>query len=224
MKTLILEVKENEERGGQGFSLNVPGLYNYTPGRGLLIAHDIIEHHNFNIGGVGNELMAMGGIWYVRGQFGDISRNLLSTVSAEDNIAYDVGPDLFNKWKYHDFGLPTPNVKTCSAIEKFKMIFQKGREQCIRESIVIDEHDSDFWKDYYPDAIKFMIHGWQLARKRFQSIGGASHANTIFWEIQRVVDGLPDPDYLPLGQQYALKVNMSSMRVTIEEHYERDYY
>lgn len=60
---------------------------------GLLIAHDILEHPNgFSfIGTVDDELEALGGIWYVRGQHGELNRKGMgSAYTIHQNIAYDI--------------------------------------------------------------------------------------------------------------------------------------
>lgn len=44
---------------------------------GKLVAHDLLEHPNIAIiGSIGDELEALGGVLYMRGQFGDISRTV----------------------------------------------------------------------------------------------------------------------------------------------------
>lgn len=101
MKTVTLIAFRDESTGELG--LGVKGMpkdeTTNAAQDGLTIAHDLIEHVNGPqcIGTIDDELEALGAIWYVRGQHGELRRdNIGSRYTIEENLASDV------TWMFRD--------------------------------------------------------------------------------------------------------------------------
>jgi hypothetical protein len=149
--------------------------------RGLLIAHDLLEHQNGigAIGSVGDELEALGGVWYVRGQHDDINRNCTNWHAPEVHIASDV----INLARYFSNGAPL-RVRVPKTREHFQ-------DDAFREIIEIAKsHQEESFEgegQYYIDALHLMRAGYNKAQTRF----GNSYkcmANSQFWSIAEAVD------------------------------------
>ena len=210
----ILTYEEDRSRGTLGFRIEGtkinPEAYNMATD-GLLVAHDLIEHVNGlkQIGTIGDELEALGAIWFVRGQWGELRRdNIGSASSVEQNIASDVinmGRSIVTKsTKYHK---KVPNVKINGSdwLDTFKEIIQLSKLGLIGELEGEEWTQADL-EQYLSDTLKFMIAGCKKAHAKYRVIGGAVRANNLFWNIAEAVDGaLKQAEFQ--GQQFALYVN-----------------
>jgi len=201
---LKAERQEYSTGTGTGTGLIIEGadVYNYSPvHEGRLMAHDLLEHHKLNIGGVGNELIAMGGMWYVRAQFNDVSRSFKHT--GLFHLSHEVGGDLYPKWKREGFKLDTPDVSHCSMMEGVKDIMEVSKKLRTRLDASLE---IGRWEVYSKHAEKFIIRGIQLANKRFHRYGGATMANNLFWNISDEVDKIMS-QMEHVGQRYVLDYN-----------------
>jgi len=223
MLNYILEVRECDEFGGLGLTFQGSRIEEYNPCQsGRLLAHDLLEHHKLEIGGVGEELKAMGAAWYIRGQFEDITRPANNNTSY-DHLASDVGPDLYMKWLgYGGFGCSVgSHVIDCAHSFELRQVIEHAKE------LTKQEYPEDFdlvkWAIYSNQALCFMIKGYQLAAKRFNPIGGASIANSLFWNIAREADEcINQIEYE--GQQFKLSIELKSAYAHMREFYSLEDY
>ncbi len=92
-QSVKLIVCEDQSTGETGFKIEgVPVIdAPMVALEGLLIAHDLLEHVQGveSIGTIQDELLAEGGIWFVRGQHGDITRRP-SMHTPMEHLASDV--------------------------------------------------------------------------------------------------------------------------------------
>ena len=139
--------------------------------KGSQIAHDIIEHQNGAkaMGPVWDELEALGGVWYCRGQYGfpDNHRNYHSPAS---NMASDI-TRMWQDWSYTDDcylgpkGL-TVGSKSHLSDEDFLEIIEIARQDIPKEYNDPDE-SHDGLELYLTLALHRMRSGFNKASKRF---------------------------------------------------------
>lgn len=195
MKTVILEAFRDDNTGEVG--LGFAGVARHdemnAASEGLLIAHDLIEHVNglAAIGGIDDELEALGGIWYVRGQHGELRRGFdrASIYSIAENIAGDV-TRMFRDWVYQD----------CPQMKYLPVTRAVTAEQDIADTLeasdesYLDNFDDDQkaearskWPAYRAEALVRMRAGYSKARRKWERHGRYA-ANTQFWAIAKAVD------------------------------------
>ena len=144
-QTIIMTVKTDHNSGELAYFFGEhPNMRSSMDGihSGQLAAHDLLEHVNGldSIGSIDDELEALSGVWYVRGQSGRIN----NYYSAEENIASDVT----NLARYYmngvNFKTPVPKTRACD-----KYVFDDTID-CIldfaKES-VHHELEADYCKD-----------------------------------------------------------------------------
>lgn len=168
---------------------------------GRQIAHDIIEHQNGiqAIGSIGDELIATGACWYVRGQHDDIMRPP-GIHSAYTHIASDIA----NMGELYIHGVPlrvpVPHTKKHNFDEDFRDCINQA-SPILRE--MIERKHVKTAREYLDCCLHYMRRGACMARKRFRKYGGAYGANNMFWNIARAVDDIVnDIDYV--GQEFKL--------------------
>lgn len=183
MKTYLI-VHRDRETGELGFLPEGVRLMDYpmVATQGLLVAHDLIEHQNGPraIGGLWDELEALGASWWVRGQFNDLSRNGVGArYSPEENLGSDVA-NLSAIWEDLELSLATPPTTRAGDYE--------DGLQGIIEAAVKDARDNDRPMDpeFRRAAIHWMRSGLRKARRRWR--GRAITANRTFWDIAQAVD------------------------------------
>jgi len=134
MKHITLIAREDRSTGELGLIIEGTRLMDYpmVANDGLLVAHDLIEHQQgiHKIGSIGDELLALGAIWYVRGQHSDLRRGGTGSMhSPETNIAYDV----INMGRMFCEGVqlrqPVPKTRAGDHEDAFQTIIQKAREE-----------------------------------------------------------------------------------------------
>src|SRR5262245_30758159 len=93
-QTYKLETFRDDSTGFLGFATpGMPRDETTNAGAGLQIAHDLLEHVNGQdqIGGITDELEALGAIWLWRGQFGVLRKDGAgSAYTVHENIAADI--------------------------------------------------------------------------------------------------------------------------------------
>lgn len=189
----------------------------------LLIAHDLLEHPNGlkNIGTIHDELMALGGIYFIRGYDGRLRRDRIGSVySFEENISSDI-VRMFGELTFVDFKPYTKRTMSTVPDEKFKEVISLTRGELVKE------YDKDIFKSvhdrgtntniYLKSALAYMRLGYRKTARRFNN--DACYANNLFWEItDKLAPYFKYVDYE--GQQ--LKLSVDGNKVYVDEYYE-DY-
>ncbi len=194
MKRTKLRVIE-DDHGNTGLAL--VGLSSFPNGdllaatEGLLLAHDIIEHQNgiAAIGTIADELEALGGIWQVRGQWGDMQRGRrLSRYSPEESIASDVSRMFVDYCNGADIG-DCPVTRPHDDDEVFNSIIDIAKSSAMTEISYNDdwtpEQVTDKWNVYARVALARMRIGYRKCVRRF---GTGTTSNTQFWAIAEALE------------------------------------
>jgi hypothetical protein len=218
MTSLTLLSKIDSETGELGLIVKTLKHFNYpsVASSGLQIAHDILEHQNGirAIGSIGDELQALGGIWYVRGQHGYLRPT--SYHLPEEDIASDVA----NMARMHYFGTPvrTDRVNTRSHDEDdaFKSIVELGIKNYRSEmDCELDANEVyDPLHSYFEQTLHSLRIGFRKAEKRFKNVC----PNRMFDNIERAVDEAIDHmDWE--GQKFTLTYTASKATCYESEEY-----
>jgi hypothetical protein len=171
-------------------------MYAATDGR--LLAHDLIEHmHGVkHIGSASDEAIALGAVWYVRGQHADLSRPNYGFFSPENSIASDFIGSVFNEW-FYDQQSADVHVRT-TAERRTKHDMCPDSLQCILDYIKEDlpkEHDDHIDPATMRAYLKFcrdgLRMGYRAAAHRYRNI----NANTLFWMVAEKLNGLRAPEF-----------------------------
>ena len=184
-----LTAREDDSTGETGLSLDgvvVMESYPSVAMEGRLIAHDILEHQNglHNIGSIGDELEALGGVWFVRGQWGDITRDH-NVNSAEQHVASDVMNMAMLFADGVGFHYPVPNTYSHYQDDSFQCIIDLGRKDYRAEWECSNEDNPPPIPEYFNACLHYMRSGYNKANRRF---GNGSWSNNLFWEIAEAVD------------------------------------
>ncbi len=236
MKTLILEAARDSETGTMGLVLagqRNDGSTN-TAAEGLLIAHDLIEHQNGSdaIGSIDDELEALGAIWYVRGQHGELQRAMAnepqrpaSFYTIEQNIAADI-TRMFRDCTEGGAHLDWSGVRALHAVlddDHLQAILDAADDSWRGEFQGPDyaaQHKQQ-WLEYRDIALYRMRRGYTKARRRWEARYGRFGANNVFWAIAEAVH--PHAKHCEYeGQQFILRYSCKAATATCEEHYPED--
>ena len=183
----LLKVVECPTTGELGLKIEgvrmMEGMYAANEGR--LIAHDLIEHVNGveKIGTIHDELEALGGVWFTRGQYSDISRPQLH--SAHDDIAADLTnlcrlyiesnvtlKPYISRSCVHSFD---DDFDCCIEVAKNYLDSELESYSCNVESVL-----------YFMDQAKMRMRvGARKAQRKYKT---AVWANSLFWDIADVVE------------------------------------
>jgi hypothetical protein len=146
---------------------------------GYLLAHDLVEHQNgFGaIGSVGDELMALGGMWYTRGHWGDFAN---TRMPPETVMAYDVC-SLFTDWIEKDWGMPLPKVGRSEFRDDFVSIMAVAYKSISEHP---EDYDNTLWPSFSKYALRFICKGAAKAHRRF---GSTLKANRLYHRIRQAV-------------------------------------
>jgi hypothetical protein len=206
---IILTAAEDRELGGLGLLIEgMRGGAEVNPGTdGVTIAHDLLEHVNGpeHIGTIDDELEALGAIWYVRGQFDDLSRDGRgSHYTTHENIAADV-VRMFRDFFYGaSVDTKPPRTMPCIADDDLREILRYAAEDYRAEVHDEDAHETaKRFAEYERVCLPRMRIGYRKAAKRFRSLGGAHAANELFWLVARAVRPYAANVEYP-GQQFDL--------------------
>jgi hypothetical protein len=229
MRNLRLRAVEDDEYGYIGLKFVIPHKFcngRFTIQSGAVLAHDSIEHQQGTqkIGSIGDEMIALGGICFTRGQWGDLNRNNHGSIfSTEESIAFDLHGPMANL--YFEDGVPF-RQKLVKSRDDDPTDFVDSVIECARENWVdryepYDEADvlNQEQIDSYLEACRtYMLHGAKLAERRYPS---AMMANALFWEIERVTSKLIDQIEYE-GQEFVLSYDFS-LNVNFNEVNNGDY-
>ena len=215
MRHLTMTVKEDTASGEVGLLLDdVRQIDTFmTTQEGYIIAHDILEHQNGlkSIGSVDDELEALGGVWYIRGQFSDLSRTGMGSMySPEESIGSDVANlgGIFVE-RGVNFRTPVPRTRISEEEDGLQEILESGMKTLMAELHYNDE-PLDYARigEYRTAAMHYLRRGVTKAKKRF---GCAHKANRMFWNIAEAVN--PCAKYLEFqGQRFRLSYDANSAR------------
>ena len=152
--------------------------------------------------------MALGGIWAVRGRWGEMNRDGTGTqYTPEIHIASEF-INLFPLWAQGiSYRISVPNTHEHMHDEVLKYIISKGGKYCE------DEWDTDRtgskWQQFKVDALHFMRRGIIKHDARW---GFGPKSNTMFWNIQKEVDR--ELKYIEhKGQQFILAYGNNQARL-----------
>lgn len=232
MKTVILTAREDYEFGGIGLHIEGMKKEGTNPAtEGLQIAHDLIEHVNGldAIGDICDELEALGAIWFVRGQWGDIRRNSNSTATAYEDIASDIVRMFADFFHGAHVDLTVPRTQACVADDDFREIIRIALEQTDYElGPDYDQHAKKREAEYMAVCLPRMRRGYRKARNKYGK--GLMAANSLFWVVANEVDKLmPKRKFyqsastgLEAGQQWKLTYGFNAQGnadARVDEYY-----
>lgn len=220
MNTYKIIAGMDNQSGEVGLAFeDLPAIdHDFSMGDGRLLAHDLLEHQNGleAIGGIGEELQALGGIWFVRGQQSDIVRT--PNVNAPyQHLASDVYRMAMDYAMGEEFDCPFAHGYAGEDE------FEDDYKDIIREAVSVfrKEYDNDFdhdqkqrLKKYWQNVKPFMRQGMAKAQERYQD--DSAIANTLFWNVAAVVDDLTYEE----GHEFTLTVNYETGEASIEEFYQ----
>lgn len=224
MKTIRLISFTDEQTGEIGLGLKgVPRHEQLNAAMdGLTIAHDLIEHVNGpeQIGTIDDELEALGAIWYVRGQWGELRRDGLGwRYSVEENIASDVT----RMFRDHIDGAQhvSYNVKPgrkCEADDSLEDILVYADKDWRAEMNDADAAASQ-WLAYRAVCLARMRIGYRKAKRKWEKFGRWA-AYKQFWAITEAVDRIVKSIETE-GQEFTLRYGSGD--ATCEDYYGEDY-
>jgi hypothetical protein len=172
---------------------------------GILIAHDILEHVNglAEIGTIKDELEALGGIWYIRGQHADISRGVMGSMySPIQHLQSDV--------------LHMGSIVMCNTGIKLKHVdhsehtlFCEEADELIEYMArqIIDECDGmTIDRDRLDEYLTCVKHSFCAGYEKACTLYDAAprQANDMFWTIAEVVDNWLEHSELVEGDKVVL--------------------
>lgn len=205
---IILDVIEDRNLGGLGFAIpGMPRNDSTNPGNGLQVAHDLIEHVNgaHLIGTIDDELEAIGAIWYVRAEIGDLTRDGTGIMhSPEHHAASDISRMFVDYINGHDARLKPARTTSHYCDSSFKSIIAIAARMAMDETH--DAGDQHLyraeWGRFANAALAGLRTGYRKAYRKYEK-HGRHYANRLFWEIEEAVR----KQYKNLGfegQQFAL--------------------
>ena len=221
---IILVYGRCQETGELGLipqGVNSDGIFAATDG--TLVAHDLVEHNGLDtLYGIGNELEALGAMWWVRGSLNDLRRdNIGSRYTPAEHIAADIS-EMATKIALcgRGFDLAIPRTYSCCYDADFLDIISLGRATYQREVEHYNqgEIDRDAVAHYFKYCLDFMRSGHRKAKARYAKLN-QTQANTLFWNVAKAIDSvIKYMDYE--GQKVVLKYCKTSCGAIINELYE----
>lgn len=194
-KIITLEAFEDENFGliGLGVKGMPRGENTNVATTGLLIAHDLLEHQNGIelMGTIDDELEALGGIWFVRGQWGDLNRD---GTGAYYTIHENIGSDISRMFRDFFYGAPvnTSPLRTrpCDEDADFEEIIRcavKDMPGEVEEDVKDEAELAEKVRLYTAICLPRMRIGFRKAQRKWRQYRPVL-ANTLFWEIAGAVD------------------------------------
>jgi hypothetical protein len=225
-RTAIVKSFKDEMTGELGYALKGMNLgsemVNASMGQG--IAHDLLEHVNGpgEIGGINDEMEALGAIWYVRGQFGKLnSKGYGSIYTAEQSLASDVTRmfrDYVDGGQYVSLdSRSTRRLNDRDAENSLQQVLRDADASYMGEIEAEDKSRAECaWPAYRAECLNRMRTGWRKAARKYPIAG---EVNDLFWQIERVIDKAGKPE--AAGFEYVLAYGPRG--VYFEENYGDDY-
>lgn len=187
---------------------------------GRLVAHDILEHQNGakEIGSVWDELEALGGAWFVRGQNGDMVRNGPTYHRPEVHIASDI-ERMFTDCSWSQEGYSPAakgGLRAGREDDAFREIIEIA-ERNIRAEFRSsgDDLEEAALKAYLTEALQRLRIGYRKAAKRFRC---KWHALETFRAIRDALR--PVAKHCEEGREYVLHYGKGRAYVTEADYAE----
>lgn len=188
MRTVKLICVTDGETGELGLMVEGTPIISYPMAatEGLLIAHDLIEHINGaeNIGSIDDELEALAGVYFVRGNSGQLRMDRVNKYSTEENLANDVvNMALIYVEGEVDFKTPVPE---CDEGDYDHVIEEVLEFACKGLESELDEHYDEIRLNAYLHGVKQFM---RLGFEKFKDLDyDWIQLNNIFWSITEVVE------------------------------------
>lgn len=208
MKSVKLKCVEDRATGELGLIVEGTRLMDYpmVSSEGLLIAHDLLEHQQGvkKIGSIDDELIALGGVWFVRGLTGVLRRDRSGSIySTEENLGGDIASMARIYRDGVNFRSAVPCTRRSEEDNAFESMLTAARKM-YRAEAEYDEpegaEDHRRLETYFEAALHYLRKGYRLAQRRF---GTTWRANAQFWAIAEAVD--PHARHLEYaGQEFVL--------------------
>ena len=181
--------------------------YPSTTNQGIIIAHDLVEHQQGikSIGSVGDELIALGGVWRVRGDSGMLGID--SYYSPEENLSRDV----VNLAESYLIGVPlredTNKYYRTSTSEWIECVSELSKKT------LRDHYDySEVEVSKYLDKAKYLMSkGYRMASRRFQN---CDCAYSLYSDIACAIDEIKYPEEY---QEWEIQYSFTSREVSLKE-------
>lgn len=214
-----LTARENSNTGEIGWSdSRMPrGSDVFEPvSSALTLAHDCLEHTAF--GSVADEIEAHGAMYRIRYE-GGWSGKYGFTLSVE---AFAQEWESLLRGLMVEGYLPTaPKTRPLdeSVEEDISAIIEQGKTYCVRNVLDSDTEDSRDDLERLASVFRaFFRRGYRKAGQRFKGLASCEVA-ALFSELESAFEyHEPEHEY----QQIAVRVNLKTQRVSIEEIYEMD--
>lgn len=202
---------------GDGFLL-ATAPDGFTPGRGLTIAHDVLEHFPKDSGQVHEEAMAFGAIMWIRGMNGFFTRN---------SPGYNMSSDIADQYlRYKGVCIPfTKRVNLTRDIdEEVPRWLEEGINLAwaeIEGQLDLDSENGDEYaeqeeeyNEWSEEWMKWALYGFKRVQRRYKDIDSWNLCQ-VFQDIMKAVDGL-QPEYD--GQEFILRYGINGATITEKEY------
>ena len=212
----------DDEHGGLGLKFIQP--HKTCSGRfrisdALLLAHDVLEHQQGTgkIGSIGDEMIALGGICFTRGQFGELRRDRIgSAYSPEESSSHDITymAEIFFEQNvpFRQKLVRSKNDDPTGCVDNVIECARANWNKTCDFNVSIEERDT-----YLESCRLLLTQGALMAERRFESAG---LANEMFWVMEKATDSVIK--HLECeGQEFSLGYDFSG-RVTLTEVYPYD--
>jgi len=181
---------------------------------GTLIAHDVIEHKAIEeIGGIADELMALGASWITRGQYSDFPNNASNSYEIIANGITTTFEDFINNNYNYDY-----DVSTLPSLESLEDDYVRESIDIILEKVNLDSYneDQEIVDEFIKNARILMCMGAEEIQIRLPNVC----ENTIFNSVRIVVDELLEdlPHDINISH-YELVVNYETAQAEINPVY-----
>lgn len=228
-KEFTLVGREDENSGGTGWVVEELTEMEEQPSvahDGYLIAHDIIEHVNGidEIGGIGEELQAMGGLWNTRGQHGLIRRGY-NNHSPEKSVGYDFAEMTMRFLRGEEMGCEIPELEESEFEDEFNEIWECALE-VIEDELEYLELENNEIDEKIKEFHKYAESLFHLGVIKHQKLyGDRLNAYALFYGIVDALEGKiqHEPEY---NERIQLIINYDDLEVSatyLEEQFEDEY-
>jgi len=197
-------------------------------GDGYLIAHDLMEHRKLNeIGGIGEELKAFGGLYLVRGWTNSIRKD--DYRPTYEHIASDV-QNFYEKYTSCGFGMNVPKTIAChdTDFEYFiKDTIDEARKQTKDNSKYSEEPlDHNEMNQYLSDVVHFLRSGFRRMKRKYRN-ETQNELYSQFMEIAETINRAIDsgtPSYIknefPYVEGQELLLTYGNGTAYLEEYFQ----
>ena len=232
MRKHVIVYTKDDSTGEMGFRLKLmPRLDNGETecGDGTLIAHDLLEHMRGprEIGGIADEVIALGAAWYVRGQWGVVTdpSKPMNRHTNEENIGSDIArmAELWDRGEY--FPDPVENLKALPRVEApLQRIYNAARKFWLGElnytgenAARVNEMRKAAEENFWPKVLPYLRQGHSAAARRYRG----RDVSWFFWQVAREVDkALSWAEYE--GQEFVIHMDIARCIVDVHQKVEHD--